>query len=256
MRDDAIERYLDDLFVELRGTSPRDARALLNETESHLYDAAEEAERAGMGPTEASLEAVRRFGSANQLARRDRKRAGTDLIRGLIVSGWVLGALGALAIGISGLLAGLMRVAGATNEFLAGDNATANLAPSDCARWLRSYPDAHSCVRAALDDWASETVGYRVVFGMLGLIAIGLFLLARSRWSPARRWLGLPPAVANTIATTLFGISGVWLAGLGIDALIVSSGHGAGQWLSAAPVALAGAVVFGFRLLRGLSPAR
>jgi hypothetical protein len=43
---------------------------------------------------------------------------------------------------------------------------------------------------------------------------------------------------------------------MGIDALAVSSGHGAGQWLSAAPVALAAAVIFGIRLVRDITPAR
>ena len=45
------------------------------------------------------------------------------------------------------------------------------------------------------------------------------------------------------------------MAGLGVDALIVSSGHGAGQWLSAAPVALAAGLGFGLRLLRDIRPA-
>ena len=91
-----------------------------------------------------------------------------------------------------------------------------NLRRSDCARWLSGTPRLQSCAQAALDDWA----------------------------------------VVDTIPTTLFGIAGLWLAGLGIDALIVSSGHGAGQWLSAAPVALAAGLVFGLRLVRDVSAAR
>lgn len=61
--------------------------------------------------------------------------------------------------------------------------------------------------------------------------------------------------MVNTIATTIFGVSGVWLAGLGTDAWVVSSGHGSGQWLSAAPVALVAAAVYGARLLRDLRAA-
>ncbi|MGI9080234.1 MAG: hypothetical protein ACR2GF_05375 [Acidimicrobiales bacterium] len=80
-------------------------------------------------------------------------------------------------------------------------------------------------------------------------------MIARRRWSQARGWAPLPATVVDTIATTLFGIGGVWLAGLGIDALIVRSGHGAGQWLSAAPVALAVGLLFGLRLVRDVSPA-
>lgn len=68
-------------------------------------------------------------------------------------------------------------------------------------------------------------------------------------------WAPLPAGLVDTIATTIFGISGVWLAGLGTDAWVVSSGHGSGQWLSAAPVALVAAAGFGARLLRDLRAA-
>ena len=81
-------------------------------------------------------------------------------------------------------------------------------------------------------------------------------MLARRRWPRTVGWASLPAIVVDTIATTVLAVSGVWLAGYGIDALIVSSGHGAGQWLSAAPVALTAALVFGLRLVRDISPAR
>jgi hypothetical protein len=255
MTDGPIERYLDELFVEVRSTSPRDARSLLSETESHLRDAVEEATRNGMSVTDAEVDAIRRFGGARQIATGDRERGRKDLGRGLVASAWLLGAVGAIAVGISGLIALAMRLAGVSNQFVAGRRSTANLSPTDCARWLTGAPHAHSCAQAALDDWAWETVGYRIAFGVLGLLALGLFVVARRRLSLGRGWTSLPATVVDTIATTLFGISGVWLAGLGIDALIVSSGHGAGQWLSAAPVALAAGLGFGRRLLRDISPA-
>ena len=118
------------------------------------------------------------------------------------------------------------------------------------------YPHAQSCAEAALKDWAWETVAYRVAFGILGTLALGVFVVFRRRWSRAAGWAPLPATVVYTVATTVFGVSGVWLAGLGIDALFVSSGHGAGQWLSAAPVALAAAFVSGLRLARDVSPSR
>jgi hypothetical protein len=253
MIESPIERYLDELFAELRRTSPRDARSLLSETESHLRDAAEEAARNGMTPTEAEAHAIQRYGAARQIAAGDRNRGRTDLARGIVVSAWSLGALGAIAIGASGLIAGVMRLAGASNQFVAGGQSTTNLSPSDCARWLNGYPHAQSCAQAALNDWAWETVAYRIAFGVLGLVAFGLFVIGRRRWSTVRSWAPLPAMVVDTIATTLFGITGVWLAGLGIDALIMSSGHGAGQWLSAAPVALAAGLLFGLRLVRDVS---
>ncbi len=87
---------------------------------------------------------------------------------------------------------------------------------------------------------------------MTGALALGLLVIARRR---LRLWKPLPVTVVDTVATTLFAAAGLWLTGLGIDALIVSSGHGAGQWLSAAPVALTGGLVFGLRLVKDLSPA-
>ncbi|HLY81973.1 MAG TPA: permease prefix domain 1-containing protein, partial [Acidimicrobiales bacterium] len=150
MIDSPIERYLDELFVEVRRTSARDARCLLTETESHLRDAAEEATRRGMSPTDAEVEAVRRFGGARQIADGDRHRGRTDLVHGIVVSAWSLGALGAIAVGVSGLIAGVMRLAGASNQFVAGGRSTAGLSPSECARWLSGSPHARSCAQAAL----------------------------------------------------------------------------------------------------------
>ena len=140
MTEGPIDEYLDALFRELRRARPRDACALLSEAESHLRDAAEEAEGKGMSAADAELDAIKRFGGADQLARSDRNRGMSDLARSVVVSAWSLGALGAIAVGASGLVAGMMRLVGASNEFVAGGRATAGLAKSDCARWLRILP--------------------------------------------------------------------------------------------------------------------
>jgi MYXO-CTERM domain-containing protein len=95
----------------------------------------------------------------------------------------------------------------------------------------------------------ADGFGVKVI---VGLVALAGLWLARRRWFPAHRWAPLPATVVDTIATTIFALSGAWLAGLGVDARVVSAGHGSGQWLSAAPVALVAAAVFGTRLLRDL----
>jgi hypothetical protein len=251
--DGAIDRYLDELFVELRRSAPRDARSLLSETESHLRDTADASVLAGMAREDAEVDAVTRFGAASQLAARDRRRSRPELVRGIAVSGWALGSIGAVAVGISGIVAGVMRLAGASNAFIAGNQSTSHLGAADCARWLAGYPHAATCAQAALDDWAWETVGYRIALGVLGLAALGVLLVARRRWSAARAWMPLPNTVVDTVSTTVFLGAGVWLAGLGVDALVVRSGHGAGMWLSAAPVALAVGAVSGLRLVRDLT---
>ncbi len=252
MNDGPIEGYLDNLFAQLRRSAPRDARSMLNEAEAHLRDAAEEGVRAGKSPEDAEAEAVRRFGEARLVAAADRARGRLWVARGTSMSAWWLGAWGAVAVGASGVLAGALRLAGATNQSLAGPWPRSGTTASDCARWVGMYPHAGSCARAALADWANEIVAYRLALGIIGLAALACLWLARRHWLPAHRWAPLPPTVVDTIATTVFGMSGVWLAGLGVDAWAVSAGDGSGQWLSAAPVALVAAAVFGARLLRDL----
>jgi hypothetical protein len=116
-------------------------------------------------------------------------------------------------------------------------------------------PHAHSCAQAALSDWTSEIIGYRVALGILGALALVALSITRRRSLRLRAWSPLPDVVVDTIATTIFGVAGLWLTGLGIDALGFQNGHGAGFWLSGAPVALAAAVVFGRRVTQDMEPA-
>lgn len=254
MNESPIEEYLDQLFEGLRNVNVRDARSLLAETEAHLRDLADTLEHEGVARFVAEAEAVRRFGDARRLASDDRWRSRPRLATSVLVTTWTLGALGAVAVGASGVLAGLLRVFGVSNSVLAGQPSAADLTRADCSRWLAIYPHAASCANAATADWAAEAVGYRIAFGMLGLIALGALALAR-RFRPQLRGASLPPLMVDTIAALAFAASGVWLAGMGIDAVVVASSRGAGQWLTAAPVALAAATWFGLRLVRDLRPA-
>src|SRR5579862_8827356 len=85
--DSPIERYLDELFIEVRAMEPRAARSLLSEAESHLWDAAGEAEQGGTGRLDAEEAAVRRFGGAPRIAAEDRHRE-VNLVRSVVVSAW------------------------------------------------------------------------------------------------------------------------------------------------------------------------
>ena len=110
-------------------------------------------------------------------------------------------------------------------------------------------PGTTTCRAAAADDWATETIVYRVVFGLLGALALIAFAWIvrhrRHRYGPT-----LLPIVSDTIAVTAFGAAGVWTLGMGIDAIVQSSAAGSGQWLSAAPIALLAATVYAVRLAR------
>lgn len=252
--DSPIETYLDQLFRELNHESPRALRDLLRETEAHLRDAAEAAMAHGLDARAAEELAVRRFGPAGSLAAAERARLRTPLRRlaeQTLASAVLLGGIAALVIGVSGAVAALIRAVGG-ERILVHDPSSA-LTPTRCASWLRAIPGAGSCRSAALADWADEVVYYRLAAGLLGVVALAAYALWRRRGGGRGRGeLLLPTAIRDTIAVTLFTAAGLWTTGLGIDAVVASNGTGSGQWLSAAPLCLAAAAIFGYRLVRGL----
>jgi hypothetical protein len=95
-------------------------------------------------------------------------------------------------------------------------------------------------------------VEYRVAVGVLGLLVLGGFLLWRRRPDGRQaRYLGvLPDGFSATVATSLYGVAAAALALLSLDAFLAGRGDGTGQWLSAAIVASAMAVVYGVSLYR------
>ena len=105
-----------------------------------------------------------------------------------------------------------------------------------------------------MSDWAWETVAYRVALGVLGCLALAMYLALRRRTSAMGHWYGLPQPVSSTIAVTLFAAAAAWPTGMGIDTLALDSGQGNGQWFSAAVVCLSAAGLFGWRLVRDLQP--
>ena len=129
------------------------------------------------------------------------------------------------------------------------------------SRLTRTYTDRHGLkdnLKELLDidvskvqqqsDWAAETVWYRIALGGFGLV-----VLTAVRWVSRRssRVITVPALLSDAVAATLFGLGGVVTLGLGIDAVV--HGTGPGQWLSAAPVALAASLWFTMRTVRALS---
>jgi hypothetical protein len=78
------------------------------------------------------------------------------------------------------------------------------------------------------------------------------FVFLRRRWSARHVPAALPRSVVDAVAFTVFGAAGVWLGALGIDALAMSSGRGAGQGLGTAPAMILLAAAFGLRLVQDL----
>lgn len=248
--DSPIEVYLDEMVASLSVRRPRQLRHLLAETEAHLRDDADELQSQGLSAQRAEALAVARFGPARELVAADDTRFALPLpavIRQTVITGLLLAGIGGLAVGVSGLIAAVVRA-------VAGSRALVDVAPgqalsaADCARWLAADPGAGSCRNAAVADWAAETVFYRLAAGLLGAVCVLAYVWLRRRGG----WNELPPAVSDTVALTLFAAAGVWTLAMGIDAFSVSAGNGSGQWLSAAPVALVAAAVFGWRVLTDL----
>jgi hypothetical protein len=255
--DSPIEAYLDELVAGLSTRQPRELRHLVAEAEAHLRDDASAGMAAGLSSHAAERAAVERFGAASELAAAERRRLVTPLwalARQFALTGVVLGGVGAMAVGASGALSAVIdRVAGP--RVLAAPTSHQLLSAGDCARWLGLDPSARTCRAAATADWVNEVIWYRLALGLLGAVALAVFVIARRRSSRVHGWSLLPPAISDTIAATLFAIGALLTLGLGIDAIAVSSGDGSGQWLSAAAVALVAAGVFGIRLIRDLRPA-
>lgn len=255
-----IEEFLDRLLEASAGAPARSTRYLLTETEAHLRDAAADAAASGADMIEAETAAVARFGSVDHLVRAEAERgrltAGA-LIRPAVGSSLLLGGLAGVAMGLSGLITAVMGfLAGST--FIVNISPHTYLAPSDCARWLSQNHSTHSCYQAALQDWSFEVVTNRLVLGLLGAVALVVFARLRRRWSARQLMSVLPRAPVDAVAFFAFFGIGLWLAGLGVDALIVNHGRGAGQGLGTAPALLVVGAIFGRRLVLDLlaPPAR
>ena len=250
-----IDEYLDELLLASRG-HPRQIRFQLAEAEAHLRDAAAEGVARGLAESAAEAEAVTRFGTARSLAQAETRRQGLNLrslAAAVLTSGWWLASVAAIAVGASGLASALVLILGG-KTFLVGRVPSSQLTAANCARWLAN--SHQTCQQAAMNDWAAETVGYRGFLGVLGVAALGAWLVwqrrgrGSARVSPLRR--GLPPVVVSTIAVTAFGGAGCWLSAQTLDTIVVASGRGSGQWLGAAAVSSGMAAIFAVRLVREL----
>jgi hypothetical protein len=235
-KPDPVEDYLDRLFDELAGTGGTGRRALA-EAEDHLASARAELVDAGVPVEEAGSRVVARFGDADRIAAdlRAARRDLPGLVRQLVSGSWLLGAVGLIAVGLSGLLAKLMDLAWGA-RFVAGDSAGVTYTSSRCADFREYFP-GHSCTTAAALHHATEVVDYRVAAGVVGLLALAAYVvlrrigpLAGARFAPRTDLLAL-------VATALFGLAAVALGGPSLVTAIAGDTDGTGAYLSAGIVA-------------------
>jgi hypothetical protein len=246
---DAVEKFLDDLFDHLAGTGAAGRRALI-ETEDHLRSAAADFEASGMDSDLAAERAVQRFGDARRIAGEIRvvHRDLPGLVRQLAVSGWILGGIGAVAVGLSGLLAQTMQSLWGAS-FVAGDIDGVTYTAGRCADFIGFFP-GRSCEAAAALHHAGETALYREALGVLGLVALAAYVVARRTVLRSARWR-VPVGLCVVVGGVLFGLAACAFGGQSLLQLAVQGPTGVGAFLSAGLVAgvfAVGFAGFGLRL--------
>jgi hypothetical protein len=228
-----IEDYLDELIRRIHA-DPRTTRRVLDEANDHLYAAAAELEAAGRLRVDAEHEAIRRFGSAAEVARPSWRHSFGALVSETVSATILLGACGLVAVGLSGgvaalmnLLFGLSFVGGATDLGTGGSSVT---------------------------ETAQDAVVLRILAGMVGLVLLGGCVVVRRQIKPA---VVLPRGLVDALGAAGFAAAVVVLGGASVDqGLTGAGGRGVGFFLSGALVSLAGAVVFSIRATRALIPSR
>jgi hypothetical protein len=246
----AVERYLDRLFDLMAGTGSAGRRTLF-EVEDHLREAVADTVAAGMTQDEAEAEAVRKFGSPEALVRGLMPANNLSVaLRRLVSSAALLGAVGLVAIGVSGgVAAGFGAAFGST--YVSGDANGVTYTASRCADFLEYYPDAGSCEAAATAHHIDEVVFYRLSVGVLGVLSLLAFVALRRvspfkslAWSPRADLIGIGGVGAFDVAAVVLGVPAMIETFLGVP--------GAGAYLSAGVVSLAGCAAFVPLLVRSL----
>jgi hypothetical protein len=158
-----------------------------------------------------------------------------------------LGAIALVAIGLSGVVAGVFGVA-AGKSFVAGDPPSVTYTPARCADFFEYAPHARTCEQAATAHHYDEVVGYRMAAGVLGVVILGGSALVRRRRPALFNADRLPAAFDETVAATAFAIASFGLLAIGVDQLALGD-NGAGGWLSGGLVAVLAAIASGTRFL-------
>jgi hypothetical protein len=156
--------------------------------------------------------------------------------------------VGFIAIAASGLVAwGLDAVFG--DPFVAGDAPGVTYTAARCADLAEYAPAAPTCRAAAATHHAGEVIEFRLATLVLAVLAALAYLAVRRT---GRLRDDAPTAFEPTVGATAFGLAGAGLLALGGEALLLGPEAGAGQYLSAAVVAIPLALVYATRAYRAM----
>ncbi len=251
-----IEDYLDELLLRLH-VPPRDARRLLAETEAHLREGAEVAERRGLTRDDAEREAVRRFGPAGDVARAAvaaRRLSPLSVIGNLVWAGFAVGGAVLAAIGVSGALAGLAN-ATLGQRFVGALPQTYPAAT--CHYYLAAHPTATTCAQAAMLENSQDAVVLRLLAGALGALVIVAALLVHRRLPGDRATAILRDGIAAALAAVGFTVGAAALLAVAVNLAVHHGSGGVGFYLTGALASAGAAVAAGavaYRELRHIRP--
>lgn len=253
---DPIEDYLDELLLRLH-LPPRDVRRLLAETEAHLRESAAGLQASGTTPQAAEREAVRRFGTAAEVAAAAgaaRRPSVRSLAVHAVWAGVTLAGTGLVAVGVSGGLAALVNAV-AGPGFVGALPRTYPAAT--CAYYLGIHPGASSCAQAATWENSQDAVSLRLLAGLLGLLLLAVGWTWRRALLDDPTTAALRDGAAAAIAALAFAAAAVGLVGVSVDLAVQHGSGGVGFYLTGgvtAAVAAALTAVWCRRRLRHLHP--
>jgi hypothetical protein len=180
-----------------------------------------------------------------------RLRATQELATALVLSLTLVAGTGLVAVGASGILsAAFGGVWG--REFVAGDPPDVTYTPARCADLQEYHSEAPDCRAAAAAHHFDEVVEYRLAAGILGLLALGVWVLVRRRFPGLVRPGVLPEGFTATVGASLFGMASILMLGSSLGNLAFGQPGGAGQWLSGGIVSLVAFAAYAVALLRVL----
>ncbi|MCP2323360.1 hypothetical protein HDA40_001867 [Hamadaea flava] len=247
--DGPVERYLDAMFDRLTGTGPA-GRRMLAEAESHLLAATAEGRSRGLDHESAERQAVERFGSADDLARRVPRAAGNPwtTLRRLTIGTWAVAGTAVAWYGLSGILTWLLgwpwiRLLIATDRFgTQPDMCDRRWFPSDpVVDCVGQYHGQLDMVPAGGDRFPYMSVAISGVVLMAVLIVVRrVTVVGTANWTPARTSLALAFAVS-------FGLTGAVLVFYGVIGLLTWAPDRALSYLTAGLFALVIGVVAAYR---------
>lgn len=212
---DALDSYLDELLLELRG-SPREARRVLAEAEGHLRQSIQARIAAGLSEAQATEEALRSFGPPWVVARGLPSQAAyRSMLAQMTEAALLVVSLLGLAVGIAAVPAAAVGLL-ANPGLVTGDQPGLALAPGRCQQLLHLIA-APSCAQSLTAHHLQEVIRSHLITGWLGFVVLAAWwvLHVHRKARPAV----LPAGFSLTVCGTLLGAVSVFLLAVSIPDL-------------------------------------